>query len=130
VAVSGVVQEAAVVLQQRDVIEMEVEERRIHHAVSEKRKKCTYDGTGEDVMSMVETINCEDTSLDRGAKEGSEDDNELPELRLVVCQEFEFRVEIERQEDGPRKCGGGVAAGERFQGFPVAVFASRQAFAN
>ena len=75
--VSGVVQEA-VVLQQRDVIETEVEERRIHHAVSEKRKKCTNDATGDDVMSMVETINCEDTALDHGAKKGSEDDNELP----------------------------------------------------
>jgi len=103
VTVSGFVQEA-VVLQQRDVIETEVEERRKHHAVSKKRKKCTYDGTGDDVMSIVETINCEDTALDRGAKEGGEDDNELPELWLVVRKEFEFSVEVEGQEDGPCEC--------------------------
>ena len=101
--VSGVVQEA-VILQQRDVIETEVEERCIHHTVSEKRKKCTYDGTGEDVLAMMETINCEDAALDCGAKEGSEDDNELPELRLVVREEFEFSVEVEGQEDGSCEC--------------------------
>jgi len=112
-AVSGVIQEATV-LQQWDMIETEVEERRVHHAVSEKRKKCTNDGASDDVVSMVETIDCENTSLDRGTKEGSEDDNELPELRLVVRQEFEFSVEIERQEDSAGERGGGVAAGERF----------------
>lgn len=67
VVVSSVVQET-VVLQQWDVIEAEVKERCVHHAVSEKCKKCTYDGTGENVMDLMITINCENTALDCGTE--------------------------------------------------------------
>ena len=77
VIVSSVVQEA-MVPRQRDVIEAEVEERRVHHAESGKGKQCAYDGTGEDIVPVVDTFDCEDTALNRGVEEGSKDEHEFP----------------------------------------------------
>lgn len=84
VIVSSMVQEA-MVPQQWDVIEAEVKERRVHHAESGKRKECAYGGTGENVVPVVGTFDCEDTALDRSVEEGNKDEDELPEARLVVC---------------------------------------------
>lgn len=129
VIVSGVVQEA-VVPRQRDVIEAEVEQRRVHHAESGKRKKCTDDGASEDVVPIVGTFDYEDTTLDRGVEEGRKDEDELPEARLVVREEFEFGVEVEGEEDGRCESRCGVAAGEGFQGLEVAVLSLWPTFAN
>ena len=129
VIVSSVVQEA-VEPRQWDVIEAEVEQRRIHHAESGKRKKSTNDGTSEDVVPIVGTFDYEDTTLDSGVEEGSKDEDELPEARLVVHEEFEFGVEVEGEEDGRCESRCGVTAGERFQGLEVAVLSLWPTFAN
>jgi len=55
-------------------------------------------------MSLTVSIICGAIALDRSIKEVSKDGGELSEVLLVVCQDFEFGLEVEEQEDGACEC--------------------------
>lgn len=103
---------------QRNMVEPKVPNRRIHHPIRYERENRADERARDDVGRLVVPVDGEGAAHDESAEEREHGDEEFPELRLVVGEELELGVEVERHEDCGGEGGGCVAAGEGLHGFP------------
>jgi hypothetical protein len=101
---------------ERDVVEAEVPDARIHHAVTTDRENRPDDRAGETIVPVVELVDREGAGDERGAEDGRVHRDELPHRRVVVGEHLQLGVEVEVEEAEACEGGGAVARGERFQG--------------
>ena len=97
--------------EERNVVEAEVPDRCVDHAVAAESHHGADDCASEDIVPVVILINCEGTADQAGAENGSVEDNELPHGRVVVGKDLELGVEVEVEEDKASKGSRGVARG-------------------
>lgn len=85
------------------------------HAVRAKGHDRTDHGASEDVVIVVEIIDCERATNQARAQKGSDGRDKLPHGWVIVGEDLELGVEVEGQEDEASKGGGGVTGWHTFK---------------
>lgn len=101
---------------QWNVVEAEVPNAGVHHSVGAECHHCSDDCSSQDVVPVVELVNCESTSNECGGEDWHVGDDELPVGRVVVGPDFELSIEVEIEEDEATESSCSMTGGERFQG--------------
>lgn len=104
------------VASERNVVEAEVPDTRVDHAVRRQSHDRTDAGTSEDIVPVVIFINGQSAADEHRAEDGSVGHNQLPERGVVVGPDLELGVKVEIQEDEAAKSCGGMTAWERLYG--------------
>lgn len=99
-----------------DMVEAEVPDGSVHHAVRDESGESTDEGTSKAVVPVVAAINAVCAADEEGTKEWCEHGNELPHSWVIVRHDLEFGVEVEGQEHQAGKGGSGLAAWEGLEG--------------
>ena len=95
-----------------DVVEAEVPDGSIGHAVGGEGEDNTNGCTSKDVVPVVELVNGERTTDEDGTEDGDVGDDELPHGGVVVGEDLELGVEVQVEVDEASEAGGGVTGGE------------------
>ena len=86
-----------------DVVEAEVPNGSIYHAVRDERREGADESASDTVIPVVMAINGVRASDENGAEDWCEDGNQLPHCWMIVRHDLELCVEVERQEDQASK---------------------------
>ncbi|KAH0536669.1 hypothetical protein FGG08_006464 [Glutinoglossum americanum] len=99
---------------QRHVVEPEIPDARVDHAIAADGHHGSDDGAGEAVVPVVVFVDGESAGDEGRAEEGSVDGDELPEGGVVVAEELDYSTGVQRREGerGERE-GGRGREGER-----------------
>ena len=103
------------VAQERDVVEAEVPDGGVDHAVGAEGHDGANDGAGEDVVPVVVFVDGEGAADQAGTEEGCVDGDELPHGRVVVGVDLELSVQVKVQEHEASKGSGGVTRWHRLE---------------
>lgn len=104
------------VTQDGNVVEAEVPDGSVDHAVAAECHEGTNDSTCEDVVPVVVLVNSESATDQAGTEKRSVDGNKLPHGGVVVGKNLELRVEVEIQEHEASEGGSSVARGHGLEG--------------
>lgn len=100
---------------QGNVVEAEVPDGSVGHAVRGEGKGDSDGGTGEDVIPVVELVNSERATDEDGTKDGDVGDDQLPHGGVVVGKDLEFGVEVQVEVAEAGEGSGGVSTGETLE---------------
>ena len=95
-----------------DVVEAEVPNGSINHAVRDECRKSADESASDTVIPVVMAIDSVRASDENGAKDWCEGGNQLPHCWMIVRHDLELCVEIKRQEDQAGKGSGSSATWE------------------
>lgn len=105
---AGTVDEGCVA-QEGNVVEAEVPNRGVYHAVARESEHGTDDSSSQDIVPVVVLVDRECTANEASTKDRRVDGDELPHGRVVVGKHLEFCVEVAVQEYKASECGRGVS---------------------
>jgi hypothetical protein len=94
-----------------NVVEAEVPNRGVDHAVGAESHESADDCTSENVVPVVELVNGESTTNQAGTEDRSVKGNKLPHGRVVVGEDLELAVEVEVEEHEAGESSSGVTRG-------------------
>lgn len=97
---------------QGDVVESEIPDGCVYHAVGAEGEDGANDGAGDAVVPVVELVDGEGTRNEGSAENGCVDSDQLPHRGVVVREDLELGVEVEVKEDETRKSSRGVTRRE------------------
>lgn len=100
---------------QRDVVEAEVPHGGIHHTVRGDREDGADDRASKAVVPVVEFVYGEGACNQARAENGGIDRDELPEGGVMVAEDLEFGVEVEKQIKKASKRGGAMTGWHRLE---------------
>lgn len=101
---------------QEYVIEAEVEDSREGLAEGDEGAHRTDDSSSDDVVPVVELVDSERASDERGSEDGSKEEDHLPVGGVVRAHDLELGVEVERQVEQSGPCSGRVPRWHGLQG--------------
>jgi hypothetical protein len=101
---------------QRDVVEAEVPDRGVHHAVGGDGEDGADHRAGEAVVPVMELVDGQRTRDQAGGENWGVHRDEFPECGVVVAEDLEFGVQVEVEEQEAGECRGAVPGGHRFKG--------------
>lgn len=104
------------------MVEAEVSDTRIDHSICRERHDGSDDSTSQHVPSVMELIGRQGTTNQRRTKDRHVCDNQLPVRGMVVAEDLELGIEVERQIDEAGEGGGRVARRERFEAVVDLIF--------
>lgn len=113
------------VAEERDVVEAEVPDGGVDHAVGGEGHHCADYGAGEDVVPVVVFVDGEGAADEAGAENGRVQDDQLPHGWVVVGEDLELCVEVKIQEDKASKGSSSVARWHRLQAVINLLLVSR-----
>ena len=100
---------------QGDVVEAEVPDGGVDHAVRREGHDGPDDGAGEHVVPVVVLVDGQGAADQARAQDRRVDGDQLPHGRVVVGKDLELGVEVEVQVDEAREGGRGVARRHRLE---------------
>lgn len=103
------------VADKRDVVEAEVPDGGVDHAVSREGEDGTDDSASKDVVPVVELVDGKSTANEDSTEDGHVGDDELPHSRVVVGPDLQLSVKVEVEEDKAGEAGGCVTGWERLK---------------
>lgn len=97
---------------ERDMVEAEVPDGSVHHAIPGESEHGADDGACKDIPPVVVLVDCESAADEGGAKDGSVRGDKLPHLRVIVRPDLQLRVEVEVEIDEAGESSSGVTRWE------------------
>lgn len=96
-----------------DVLTAEVPDGSVGHTVSGESHDSTNNGSGENVVPVVELVNGQGPTNEACTEDRSVDGNELPHGRVVVGEDLQLRVQVAVEvHESCERCRG-MARGHR-----------------
>jgi len=100
---------------ERDVVETEVPDGGIGHAVGAESHQSADDRSGEDIVPVVVLVDSKSTSDQASSKNGCVESDELPHSRVMVGKDLQLGVEVQVQVDETSERSRGVAGRHRLK---------------
>lgn len=100
---------------ERDVVEAEVPDRSVHHAICRECEDSTDDTASNNIIPIVVFVNGKSTADESCAENGCVDGDQFPKAWVVVGEDLELAVEVKRQEDKAGEGCSGVTRWHRLE---------------
>ena len=79
---------------ERDVIETEIPNTSVYHAIGRKCHDRAYDCSCKTIIPIVELVDCQSATNQTSAEERCVGEDKLPHCRVVVREDLEFSIEV------------------------------------
>jgi len=99
-----------------DVVNPPIPDASVSHAIRRERHDSTDDTTSQNIIPMMELIDGQRACDEACSEDGGVDCCEFPERGVVVGEDLQFAIEVERQKNETCKGGGAVARRHGFEG--------------
>lgn len=97
------------VARERNVVEAKVPDGSVHHAICRESEDSTDDTACNNVIPVVKCVDGEGAADESCAEDGGVDGDQFPHTWVVVGEDLEFAIEVERQENKAGEGCSGVA---------------------